>query len=637
MTIKLVHRCCLYFCLGLLVGPVWAQSTPLNKKQDQLHKLFEQHLANISAPGFSVIVAQGNNIIFANGYGIERVGDSAPFTPETIVGIGSLTKSFTAMMILQLRDAGRLNLDDPIIKYLPWFRAADKSQSDKITIRMLLNMTSGLEQHLFRLLRHQSIDNDAIEQGVRRLSSYQIITPPGESFRYINEGWNILGLVIEEITGQSWEKALSEQVLTPLDMRSTSADRDWLLAHDINYGHYAGITPKPANFTYIKNSLPSGAGLYSNTNDLAKYLIELLADDDTSRFNFLSKQSRQEMWHPAVTMPILPHELGGNNKQGAYAMGWMRLAIDNIDYVFHGGEFRVSSSLMLINPAAQTGIVILYNTGDLDPYRNESKIFVAHNALRVLESLPPSTFGKPRQQDPSLNTYTPSFAMDNFWGTYIAKSGRRIEVLPGGSEGLIFEYADGIYPETFDIDFANPTAFVARSIAHSNVGYFQQNNGSSVQAINILGESFQRLQTSKSGQIQHQLKALGVEFTLPSEWSLLEQSNSFIATLTDSPETAFSGQRINADYTHWLNVAQQQAKVETPFIQATDFINGRFVHYAVYWTSDDRKTIAAFCQCEGQNYVFKLEAEESMITLLALDSIVSVLRTLRVTINNDSR
>src|ERR1700730_2482910 len=95
-------------------------------------------------PGFSVVVVKDNKVIFSKGYGIEKKGANKSFTPATVIAVGSLTKSFTALAVMKLVEKGKLSLDAPVIKYLPWFHTANKEQSDKITIRMLINNTSGL-------------------------------------------------------------------------------------------------------------------------------------------------------------------------------------------------------------------------------------------------------------------------------------------------------------------------------------------------------------------------------------------------------------------------------------------------------------------------------------------------------------
>ena len=102
----------------------------------KLDAFFQHHLEHIRSPGFAVALFDREGPIFSKGYGVEVVGQSKPMTADSIMAIGSLTKSFTAMAILQLEEQGKLSVDDQVIDYLPWFRTADKSISDQITLRM---------------------------------------------------------------------------------------------------------------------------------------------------------------------------------------------------------------------------------------------------------------------------------------------------------------------------------------------------------------------------------------------------------------------------------------------------------------------------------------------------------------------
>jgi len=163
----------------------------------RLDRLFREHKAKIASPGISVSVVDRDGVIFQKGYGVVRAGENTPMTEQTVNAIGSLTKSFTALATMQLEERGLLSVDDPIIKYLPWFRASDKALSDTVTIRMCLNNTTGLVPSWSLLIRNLSREPDALERSVRAMSSYRFARTPGESYEYLNEGWNTVGLIIE--------------------------------------------------------------------------------------------------------------------------------------------------------------------------------------------------------------------------------------------------------------------------------------------------------------------------------------------------------------------------------------------------------------------------------------------------------
>src|SRR5690606_30684584 len=130
-------------------------------------------------------------------------------------------------------------------------------------LRMCLHNTTGLSPSFQSLTNNQSRGADALETGVRALSSYRMTRAPGESFEYLNEGWNVLGLVVQTVAEQPYEQYIDQEIFAPLNMSHTSARRSELEAWTVATGHFAGVEPVPAGFIHIQGSLPSGSGLYS--------------------------------------------------------------------------------------------------------------------------------------------------------------------------------------------------------------------------------------------------------------------------------------------------------------------------------------------------------------------------------------
>jgi CubicO group peptidase (beta-lactamase class C family) len=613
------HYSNLFIVMMLSVFGVNAMEQDNNERVQQLDQLFVNHLAKIGSPGFSVAVVEKGELILAKGYGVVSNNKPEKFTENTIIGVGSVTKSFTAMMILQLQEQGLLNVDDLIIKHLPWFRAADKSKSDKITIRMFLNMTSGLEARFSQLTQNQSRRSDALEQGVRNLSSYQITREPGQSFEYVNEGWNTLGLIIETITDKSWEQAFADSVLSPLGMENSSADRKVIEKWQVANGHYAGIKPVPAEFLHVKSSLPAGSGTYSTALDLAQYMKALLSDGRYQGSNILEAKSIKDMWQPATAMSIIPYELGGNEKGGTYGMGWINMEIDGINYTLHGGEFRVSSSLLVMDAKNQSGVVLLYNTGSLDAYNSEADLYAANNALRILKGLPLSDFAVPRQTDPTLNDYLAEEEnLAKFHGIYLSKSGKRIDLKAGGSEGLQLYLMESIYPADYDIDFVNENNFIARSNAGAIKGYFVNTTEGDVKSINFSGETFRRKNDDYAGYKPYDLSSVGMTFNLPESWQLSLTPNGFIA----NDKKYVSATLLSADtplsYETWLVQIKQQA-TQQKVIEMTEFKNGYFLQSVIYHDKNGYKQLAMYCNYRGKNYVFTLQGKPESITHLAIN------------------
>ncbi|MET0267049.1 MAG: serine hydrolase domain-containing protein [Duganella sp.] len=188
-----------------------------------LDSYLQTELRRAGIPGAALVVVADQKIVHLQGYGVSGPKGLQPGA-DTIFQIGSNTKSFTALAIMQLVEAGKLALDAPVQRYLPWFRIADPHLSAQITLRHLLHQTSGFS-HLEGQL--DFADNyasaDAMERRVRRLASARLASPPGQKFAYSNINSVVLGCVIEAVTGASYASYMKAHVWEPLGMRRTAA------------------------------------------------------------------------------------------------------------------------------------------------------------------------------------------------------------------------------------------------------------------------------------------------------------------------------------------------------------------------------------------------------------------------------
>ena len=181
-------------------------------------------------PGLALGIVQGDQIVHLAGFGS---ADSAgrPVTPQTPFTIGSTSKSFTALAIMQLVEAGQVELDAPARQYLPWFQVADVGAAERITVRHLLNQTSGFPT-LERAgeLRRSDSSAGALEAYVRALAGVHLAAPPGEGFHYSNTNFNVLGLIVQTVSGQPYEQYLAARIFAPLEMRNSFTSPETALA-----------------------------------------------------------------------------------------------------------------------------------------------------------------------------------------------------------------------------------------------------------------------------------------------------------------------------------------------------------------------------------------------------------------------
>ncbi len=294
----------------------------------------------------SVLVAEKGAVILKKGYGLANREFGIPNTPDAKFRLGSITKQFTAVLVLQLAEQGKLKLDGKISDYLPEY---PKKAGERVTIHQLLNHTSGIPSYTGfpeMFTRHARNPFTPLEL-TKMFWDKELEFEPGSRMSYNNSGYHLLGVLIEKVTGQTYEKILQDRILTPLGMRDTG------------YDHHDTILPKRAsgyrpvldgylNALYLDMSIPYSAGaLYSTVEDLYAWDQALYTD------KLLTPASKERMFTPG---------------QSNYGYGWFidQAAIPGLDRkpprIAHGGGIFGFSTLLTRLPAERHLIVLLSNT-----------------------------------------------------------------------------------------------------------------------------------------------------------------------------------------------------------------------------------------------------------------------------------
>jgi CubicO group peptidase (beta-lactamase class C family) len=409
--------------------------------QQSIDSYLNAYLQKTGAPGFSCVVVKGDEIAYLKGFGVESVGRPAPMSPDSVSAIGSLTKSFTALAVMQLRERGLVDIDAPAVKYLPWFRLADKAKSDTITLRMLLNMRSGIASQ-DRWGDDVDTTDAAIERGVRLLASAPVNREPGTSFEYANENFDILGLIVSEVSGMPFREYLRIHIFEPLGMGRSSTDLATLEKIDALTGHTANIdsfVASPRIFQAM--ALPAGSALACSARDLGAYLAMMMNGGAYRGERLLSVNGVNELITPAINLPGPAVEMGGTGEDDYYAMGWTRTEIEGRPLVMHGGETGVMSSMTMFDPEKKIGVSLLFNfSSGLDPYRFEPSIRLCYNVLRLADGLGLSNFGIPKRTDPNLAepfAAVPRETADRLLGSYESASGNPMELVRAGGDVIV--------------------------------------------------------------------------------------------------------------------------------------------------------------------------------------------------------
>jgi CubicO group peptidase (beta-lactamase class C family) len=319
---------------------------------DAIDRYIEQQLKRLNVPGAALAIVEGDQIVHQRGFGQARPG-SGPPSPQTPFFIGSLTKSFTALAVMQLVEAGKVDLDAPVQRYLPWFRVADALASAQMTVRHLLNHTSGLPASP-GWASLADFDNTC-EGQARALVTLRLTRPVGSAFEYNNMNYNLLGLIIEAASGESYAAYVQNHIFGPLDMRHSYTTRSEAARNGLALGHrYWFAYPVAApNLPLPRGSLPAGY-LISSTEDMAHYLIAQLNEGRYGAMQVLSPAGIAEMHRPAVKFTTM-------GVTGQYGMGWFINDRDQVRTVWHSGVVPDFFAYMAIVPGQNKGLVLLMN------------------------------------------------------------------------------------------------------------------------------------------------------------------------------------------------------------------------------------------------------------------------------------
>jgi CubicO group peptidase (beta-lactamase class C family) len=341
----------------------WATTKPASAKQvtksdsyDAIDAYIEGQMRRLNIPGASLAIVAGDQIVHLRGFGRARPGGEAP-TPQTPFFIGSLTKSFTALAVMQLVEAGKVELDAPVQRYLPWFRVADPQASAQMTVRHLLNQTSGLPLLPSEAALADFDDRpDATERQVRALSTLQLTRPVGSKFEYCNTNYNVLGLIVEAAGGRSYTDYIQQYIFDPLEMRHShtskaAAQRDGLA---VGYRYWFGFPIPVPNLSIPSGSLPSGQ-VISSAEDMAHYLIAHLNGGRYCGKQILSGAGIDELTRGAAEI----NEMGSS--LGSYGMGWISQQTGRSRIVWHSGIVPDFGAFMALVPEQKTGMVLLFN------------------------------------------------------------------------------------------------------------------------------------------------------------------------------------------------------------------------------------------------------------------------------------
>jgi CubicO group peptidase (beta-lactamase class C family) len=293
----------------------------------------------------SLLVAENGTVLLKKGYGYANFEWDIPCTPDTKFRLGSMTKQFTGMLVMQQVEKGSIRLDDSLMKYLPDY---PNSEGRKVTVRHLLNHTSGIPNYTEMISFRTDRNPYPLEKLIAVFADKPLEFEPGTRWKYSNSGYVLLGAILEKATGHSYEQLLQEGIFDPLGMKNTGYDH----AKPILKKRAAGYDKLGMllNTDFLDMSVPFSAGaLYSTVEDLYLWDRALYTD------RLISEKSKEEYFRPSLN---------------DYAFGWLITHLhvgktpDSVRTISHGGGINGFNTLIVRIPAQQHLIILLNNTGE---------------------------------------------------------------------------------------------------------------------------------------------------------------------------------------------------------------------------------------------------------------------------------
>jgi len=420
---KFVKVLSIIFLFVSLTVLTFADEKNFQSAFDRLDQFIHQKMAEENIPGMAVAITDREKLLRVSTYGYADIAAKIPVTPDTVFELGSIGKSFTSIAVLQLHEAGRLDLHAPVTRYLQWFQV--QSEYDPITVHHLLNHTSGITNGT-DLAPHGAYEVWALRE---QKTAYQ----PGKRYYYSNVGFKALGLLLEEMLHQPLGEILKAGILDPLDMTKSYASITLEMRKLMAMGYRSFYDDRPGHSSHPLIPAPwheYGAGdgcIAATAADAASYLRMIMNRGRGPHGPILSEETFNLMTKPMIEV----------TKDTYYGYGLNILKIDGYTHIGHGGGTPCYSANILADVDNGFGAVVLINKTGANPMQ------VSMFALKLLRAI---LLDKDLPEVPVLKD---PFRVDNvadYVGTYkasdksftLAKEGNQL-ILQQGDKRIVLE------------------------------------------------------------------------------------------------------------------------------------------------------------------------------------------------------
>ena len=381
---------------------VFAATAQTNGSVDAALKVYDAWagatVSDREYPSAAIGIVYDQKLIWSRGYGFADIAAKQPATPATLYRIASISKLFTATALMQLRDEGKLHLDDPVSKHLDWFRPVNRHpDGPEVTVWALLTHTAGLPRES-AMPYWTTKEFPARDEMIRMLAAQETIYPSETQTKYSNLGLAIAGEIVAKVSGLPYERFIEERILRPLEMKSTLV-RPQAATPGLATGYLRrspGQTRTAEEFTDTKAITPA-ANLASSVEDLAKFVMFQLRTSDPILRASTVREMQRVHW-------VLP------NWQGGRGLGFQIRRVGDQTRVGHSGSLGGYRSRLEFVPASKIGVIALINAndGDADKFVDQAFSIVGGALTRSAMAS-----AQPKKADPAWDKYVGKY----YWKT----------------------------------------------------------------------------------------------------------------------------------------------------------------------------------------------------------------------------
>ncbi|MFI6662105.1 serine hydrolase domain-containing protein [Streptomyces sp. NPDC050523] len=381
-------------------------------KLDDIRSWWEQELPGLLArhdvPGAAVAVDMGGEVL-DHGAGVVNLATNVTVDTDTLFQIGSITKVWTATLVMQLADEGLVDIDAPVRDRLPDFTIADESAAAAITVRHLLNHTGGFEGDVFT---DTGKNDDCVEKYLATLGDLSQLFPPGRMFSYNNAGYCVLGRLVEVVRGKPFGACLRDHLFTPLGLTHAAHGADEAILHRTAVGHIrptpeAAVQPAPV-WSLAPSNAPAGSLLAMRARDLLAFARMHLDAGTAAGAAVLDPATVKAMQQREVELPHL------GVMGDAWGLGWEIFDGAGTTMFGHDGTTIGQAAFLRLLPEHDLAVTLLTNGGDpLGLYREVVGHLVRELAGAAVPPLPvPPADHRPLDASRYVGTYS-SRVFDN--------------------------------------------------------------------------------------------------------------------------------------------------------------------------------------------------------------------------------